>query len=197
MQGCDGIWAGIWLTLPPTTHGLSFLDSEYPVLARFRLGLPWDPDGGPCRRGGGGERHPRGWCHPGVYMPPPARATLAHGPNATISSAMSFAVNRSGRAAGRKLDISILDSHTGRTCRISHCRYGTVSSRSTSLTRPRVVPISLRQSWAAPAPPSLRPFGPSAFVPLTLAARRPNVPFDLIPAVVGAYGGWHPEFAQF
>ena len=25
----------------------------------------------------------------------------------------------------------------------------------------------------------------------------PNAPFDLIPAVVSSYGGWHPEFAQW
>ena len=25
----------------------------------------------------------------------------------------------------------------------------------------------------------------------------PNAPFDLVPAVVSSYGGWHPEFAQW
>ena len=47
VQSCRGIWAGVWLTLPPTEHGLSFLACEYAALARFRLGLALDPEGGP------------------------------------------------------------------------------------------------------------------------------------------------------
>ena len=40
VQACAGIWASVWLTVTPTENGLSFLDAEYAVLARFRGRLP-------------------------------------------------------------------------------------------------------------------------------------------------------------
>ena len=50
--------------------------------------------------------------------------------------------------------------------------------------------------------------GPRGTKPVLQAWRRrlarhyaggppPNAPFDLVPAVVSSYGGWHPEFAQW
>ena len=59
VQNCAGIWAGVWLTITPTEHGLSFLDGEYAALMRFRLRLPLQPEGGLCRRGG--SRGPGRW----------------------------------------------------------------------------------------------------------------------------------------
>ena len=40
IQNCSGLWAAVWLTVPPTEHGLSFLDGEYSALVRFRLRAP-------------------------------------------------------------------------------------------------------------------------------------------------------------
>merc|ERR1711969_133299 len=66
VQSCAGLWASVWLTVPPTEHGLSLLDAEYSALVRFRLRVPLLPDGGPCGRGGGGNRRrrPVGWYDP-------------------------------------------------------------------------------------------------------------------------------------
>ena len=57
IQNCSGLWAAVWLTVPPTEHGLSLLDGEYSALVRFRLRAPLWPGGGPCRR-------TRGWYDP-------------------------------------------------------------------------------------------------------------------------------------
>ena len=57
IQNCSGLWAAVWLTVPPTEHGLSLLDGEYSALVHFRLRAPLWPGGGPCRR-------TRGWYDP-------------------------------------------------------------------------------------------------------------------------------------
>ena len=66
LQASAGIWASVRLTLPPTEHGLSFLDAEYAALARFRLRLPLQPSGGACRRRepSGRPLRPQDWFDP-------------------------------------------------------------------------------------------------------------------------------------
>ena len=93
VQSCSGVWAGVWLTLPPTEHGLSFLDCEYAALARFRLGLPLDPEGGPCRHGGGGGRQPRGWYDPEGEHASYCLSNSGTRPSDTTSFAMSSDAN--------------------------------------------------------------------------------------------------------
>ena len=160
------------MTLPPTKHGLSFLDSECAALARFRLGLPLDPEGGPCRHGGPGGRHPRGWFDPEGEHASSCLSNL--GTRTQCYNQLRDELRRQLKWLGflRKLNNRILDLLTGRTFAPLVSRSGTPSSRSTSPTSPNAAWMSLGPVWEPPAPPSSRPFGATVSVQITLVAHR-------------------------
>lgn len=83
-------------SLPPNTASASSITNMCATLARFRLGLPWDPAGGRCHRG-------RGRTTAKGNMRLPASETPVRGPSA---------VNYSGWDSGRRPNKPTLASHT-------------------------------------------------------------------------------------
>ena len=197
VQSCSGVWAGVWLTLPPTEHGLSFLDCEYAALARFRLGLPLDPEGGPCRHGGGGGRHPRGWYDPeGEH----ASSCLSNsGTRTQRHNQLRDELRRQLKWLGFWAETEQSDS------RLMHrpdVRTFGFSLRNTFLEVTVTHPSERRMD----VPRAALGTSSSSFLEAIWRNRLrtdygggppPNAPFDLIPAMVSTYGGWHPAFAQW
>jgi len=197
VQNCAGIWAGVWLTVTPTEHGLSFLDGEYSALARFRLHVPLQPEGGPCRRGGTrGRARWRRWYDPeGDHAHSCTRNsgtwTRRHGhlrdQLKTMLRWLGFWAEAEQedsrlphrpdvRAQGFTLPLTHFEVHVSHPARSQHAAHDRRGSSTCAF-----VEEAWRRRLAAHyggGPP-------------------PNAPFQLIPAVVSSYGGWHPEFAQW
>ena len=190
VQSCSGIWASVWLTLPPTEHGLSFLDCEYATLARFRLGLPLDPAGGRCRRG-------RGWYDPeGEH----ASSCLSNaGARTQRHNQLRDELRRQLQWLGFWAATEQSDS------RLQHrpdVRTFGFSLRNTFLEAHITHPSTRRTDYPRDALGATN----SSFVEAIWRNRLRHdygggppttAPFDLIPAVVSTYGGWHPDFAQW
>jgi hypothetical protein len=198
LQNSAGIWAGVWLTITPTEHGLSLLDGEYAALVRFRLHVPLQPEGGPCRRGGTrGSARWRRWYDPeGDHAHSCARNsgtwTRRHGHLRDQLKTML-------RWLGFWAEAEQADS------RLPH----RPDVRAQGFTLPLThfeVDVSHPQRSHMEAAQDRRGSSNCAFVEEAWRRRLdrhyaggppPNAPFQLIPAVVSSYGGWHPEFAQW
>ena len=198
LQNCAGTWAGVWLTVTPTEHGLSFLDGEYAALVRFRLRVPLQPEGGPCRHGGVRRGPPwRRWYDPeGDHAHSCTRNagswTRRHGRLRDQLTAMlrwlgfraeaeqedSRLPHRPDvRALGFTLPLTHFEVHVSHPARAhveaAQLRRGSSNCAFVEEARRR----RLARDYAGGPPPT--------------------APFTLIPAVVSSYGGWHPEFAQW
>ena len=200
MQSCSGIWAGVWLTVPPTEHGLSFLDAEYQALVRFRMRLPIMPGGGRCqrlsRRPHGG-RWGRAWYDPegdhAHACPLNAGArTRRHnhlrdelrrqlrwlGFWAETEQEDSRLPHRPDvRAHGFSLPVTHFEVHVSHPSQRQPETWAPRRGRSNTAFVEEVWNRRLRVDYGG---------GPPA-----------NASFNLVPAVVSSFGGWHPAFAQW
>ena len=198
LQNCAGIWAGVWLTVPPTEHGLSFLDGEYAALVRFRLRVPLQPEGGPCRRGGtrGGSAWRRWYDAEGDHAHSCTRNsgswTRRHGHLRDQLQSMlrwlgfwaeteqedSRLPHRPDvRAMGFTLPLTHFEVHVSHPARSSEEHAQDRHGSSTCAFVEEAWRRRLTRHYAGGPPP--------------------DAPFQLIPAVVSSYGGWHPDFAHW
>ncbi len=197
IRNCAGTWAGVWLTVTPTEHGLSFLDGEYAALVRFRLRVPLLSSGGPCRRQCGGGRRARGWFDPeGDHAHSCGRGGGAWGRrHRHLQHQLTLQLRWLGfwaemeqeevrlphrpdvRTEGLTLPRAHLEVHVSHPAR--HVTEGVQRRRgaSTDAFVEEAWQRRLRDDYGGGAPA--------------------DAPFDLVPAVVNSYGGWHPHFARW
>jgi len=183
--------------VPPTEHGLSFLDAEYAVLARYRLGLPLLPGGGVCGRGARRGGRSVAWYDPGgehAHSCVRNSGTWTRRHNHLRSQLAALL-----RWLGFEAQEEQVDS------RLRHRPDVRARGFDIPLTHFEVyVPHPARHR--TPAEHERWGRDPSAFIEgawqhrldTDYAGGPPaDAPFALIPAAVSSYGAWHPEFARW